>query len=206
MPRIRAASIDEHKDLTRRAILGEAKSLIAQSGTAEISLGDLAARAGIGRTTLYEYFADRDDVIASLVEEELPGVVSELIEGLHSTQTESRLVELVDATVKFVVDNPVLGLILHTEVPRLGARAQHRIRLAHADLAKEMGNVYMRGVEQGLFRRLDPALAGRLIQDSIMSAAKTIISSSDPASRAPELSGQLIKFLLWGLQPDHPEK
>jgi AcrR family transcriptional regulator len=202
MPRISAASIDQHKEKTRRLILAEAKTLIGEVGTAEISLGDLTARAGIGRTTFYEYFSDRDDVIASLVEEELPGVISEVMEGVESVEIETRLTELVDATVHFVVDNPVLGLILHTEVPRLGAGAQRRIADAHAALSGEMAAVYLSGVREGIFRQFDPALAGRLIQDSIMSAAKTIISSSDPLSRAPVIADELRQFLLSGLHPE----
>jgi AcrR family transcriptional regulator len=199
MPRIRASSIDEHKGLTRRGILNEARALIAESGTAEISLGDLTARAGIGRTTFYEYFADRDDVIASLVEAELPGAISELIDGVGSDEPVARLTELVEATTYFVVDNPVLGLILHTEVPRLGPLAQTRIRVAHADLASETARAYQLGVVAGAFRSLDPMLAGRLIQDSIMAAAKTILASSDPMANAPRIVRDLTKFLLTGL-------
>jgi AcrR family transcriptional regulator len=202
MPRIRADSIDEHKQLTRRAILGAAQDLIAEMGTAEISLGDLTAAAGIGRTTFYEYFTDRDDVIASLVEEELPGVIEVLISAIPVGSTEERLADLVVATVEFVVDNPVLGLILHREVPRLGQRAQDRIMEAHAGLSHEMAHLYMTGVDEGIFRRLDPELAGRLIQDTIMSTAKTIIGSNQPTVRAAQITGGLRDFLLAGLRSD----
>jgi AcrR family transcriptional regulator len=200
MPRIRASSIDEHKELTRQSILSEAKSLIEESGSAEISLGDLTAAAGIGRTTFYEYFADRDDVIASIVEEELPAVVQKLIEDASSPLNKERLVQLVDATVRFVVENPVLGLILHTEVPRLGPTAQQRIRAAHSGLSGEMADIYYAGVREGSLRELDAELAGRLIQDTIMSAAKTIIASPAPAVRAEEVVRDLREFLLSGLE------
>ena len=202
MPRIRAASIDEHKELTRRAILDAARDLIAEIGTAEVSLGELTAAAGIGRTTFYEYFSDRDDVIASLVEEELPGVVRELISSIPDGSTGERLADLVVATVEFVVDNPVLGLILHREVPRLGQDAQERIMNAHVGLSREMAQIYVTGVKEGVFRRLDPELAGRLIQDAIMSTAKTIIGSPHPAVRAAEITGGLRDFLLSGLRSE----
>lgn len=200
MPRIRAASIDEHKEITRSAILDAAKDLIAELGTAEIPLGELTASAGIGRTTFYEYFSDRDDVIASLVEEELPTVISELIDRVDAGAVEDRLGDLVTATVQFVVDNPVLGLILHTEVPRLSASAQERVRVAHSGLSREMGTVYLAGVEAGVFRALDPQLAGRLIQDTIMAAAKTVISSPDPRQRVGEITIGARQFLLAGLR------
>jgi AcrR family transcriptional regulator len=202
MPRIRAASIDEHKELTRRAILEAAKELIAEMGTAEVSLADLTAAAGIGRTTFYEYFSDRDDVIASLVEDELPGVIEQLIASMPADSTKNRLADLVIATVEFVVDNPVLGLILHREVPRLGPETQDRIMIAHARLSREMGHIYMTGVKEGVFRSIDPELAGRLIQDTIMSTAKTIIASDQPAVRAAEITGGLRDFLLSGLSAE----
>ena len=84
MPRIRAGSIEEHKVLTRRQILEAARVLLAETGNGDINLGDLAAVAGIGRTTLYEYFKDRDDLIASLVEDALPGVIAGLVARMDS--------------------------------------------------------------------------------------------------------------------------
>lgn len=199
MPRIRAASIDEHKELTRRAILDSAQALIAELGSAEVPLGHLTSKAGIGRTTFYEYFVDRDDVIASLVEDELPAVIEELMSTVVAETIPERLVELVVAMVGFVVDNPVLGLILHREVPRLGPEAQSRIMTAHAELSREMASVYRAGVAAGLLRNLDSELVGRLFQDMIMSAAKTVIASPDPKARAATVTADIKALLLDGL-------
>jgi hypothetical protein len=65
-----------------------------------------------------------------------------------------------------------------------------------------MAHVYMTGVDEGIFRRLDPELAGRLIQDTIMSTAKTIIGSNQPTVRAAQITGGLRDFLLAGLRSD----
>ncbi len=202
MPRIRASSIDEHKELTRRAILDSAEALIAELGTAEIPLGHLTSKAGIGRTTFYDYFVDRDDVIASLVEEALPSVIEELIESVGTESVPERLVDLVVAMIGFIVDNPVLGIILHREVPKLGPDAQRRIITAHAELSREMASVYRAGVADGTLRKLDPELVGRLFQDTIMSSAKTVIASAEPRSRAATVTSDIRVFLLAGLALD----
>ena len=200
MPRIRATSIDEHKALTRTALLNAAKELIADTGTAEIPLGEIALSAGVGRTTLYDYFDDRDDLIATLVEEELPGVVARLIESSsHLDAAAERLLDLAVRTVEFVVGDPVLGLILHREAGRMGPDAQQRIRIAHAGLADEMVALYFRGVEEGEFRAMPPELVGRLIQDTIMSAAKAVISAPEPQQRIAVVTEHLRLFLLGGL-------
>jgi AcrR family transcriptional regulator len=200
MPRIRAGSIGEHKAITRSQILTAARQLLEETGSADVNLGDVAAEAGIGRTTLYEYFRDRDDLIASLVEESLPGVMEDLIGRIDQRQPpDDRLLDLAVAVVEFVATDPVLGLILHREVPRLSADAQDRIRMAHSDLAVAVMKTYGDAVAVGSFRALPPDLAGRFIQDVMMSGARAVIAASDPAHRLDEVTKALRSFLAHGL-------
>lgn len=197
MPRIRAASIGEHKAQTRRALLDAARDLIDEAGTAEIPLGEVALAAGVGRTTFYEYFSDRDDVIAALVEEQLPRVVSELIASVpEALPVEQRLAELASRTVEFVANDRVCGVILHHEVGRMGPEAQERIARSHSELSTEMARLYLRGVEEGVFQTMPPELAAGFIQDTIMSAARVLIQSD--ADLDLVIDG-LRRFLLGGL-------
>jgi len=199
MPRIRAGSIEEHKVLTRRQILEAARTLLAETGNGDLNLGDLAAVAGIGRTTLYEYFRDRDDLIASLVEDALPGVIAGLVGQMDRRKSpDALLLDLAELVVQFVATDPVLGVILHREVPRLGSNAQDRIRLAHADLSAAMMGTYQSAVAAGRFRSIAPDLAGRLIQDTIMSSARAVISAPN---RLAEVTSELRAFLSGGLTP-----
>ena len=198
MPRIKAASIDEHKAHTRRALFDAAKDLIEEAGTAEVPLGDVALVAGVGRTTLYDYFADRDDMIASLVEEELPNVVAALLAGVDATRpVDERLAQLVALTVEFVASDPVFGVILHREAGRMGLDAQKRIGASHSELSTQMMALYLDGVEQGTFKPMPPQLAGRLLQDTIMAGAKTLIAS--PGILTNGVTDAVTSFLLDGL-------
>lgn len=197
MPKIRAASIDEHKELTRRSLIDAAYRVIDEAGSADVPLGEIALAAGVGRTTFYDYFEDRDDVIASLVEDKLPGVIAELIESVpRDLDAADRLARLASATVEFVATDRVLGVILHREAGRMGLDAQERIGESHAQLATEMASIYQRGVSEGVFRALPFYLAGRLIQDTIMSAARALI---DDDSRRREVTQGVEAFLLGGL-------
>jgi AcrR family transcriptional regulator len=196
MPRIRAASIPEHKAMTRRQILDATRDLLAATGTADFDLAELAANVGIGRTTLYEYFRDRDDLIASLVEEELPEVIADLTSAVPAgTSPDQQLLRLAELTVEFVATDPVLGLILHREVPRLGPNAQDRIRMAHTDLSASLIGLYLNAVAAGTFRPVAPDLAGRLIHDLTMSAARSVIAAPE---RLSEVAANLRQFLARG--------
>ena len=197
MPRIRAASIDEHKELTRRALLDAAWALIDETGTADVALGEIAGAASVGRTTLYEYFEDRDDLIASLVEEKLPEVIDDLIASVPADLgTSERLARLSAATVRFVATDRVFGVILHREAGRMRPEAQERIRLSHAQLSAELAALYRAGVREGAFRPMPPYLAGAFIQDTIMSAARALIEDE---SRLPDVTQGVEAFLLGGL-------
>lgn len=197
MPRIRAASIDEHKTITRSALIGAARELIDEAGTAEVALADVAMLAGVGRTTLYDYFQDRDDLIAALVEDELPNVISELIGGVpDQLATRDRLGVLAARTVEFVATDRVFGVILHREVGRMSQTAQERIHASHSDLSAMMASLYRQGVQEGVFDPLPPRVAGRLIQDTIMSAARVLI---DGAAELDDVTKALDSFLLKGL-------
>jgi AcrR family transcriptional regulator len=199
VPRIRAQSIQAHKELTRREILDAVHDLLGEVGSADISLGEVAHAVGIGRTTLYEYFKDKDDLIASLVEDRLPEVLENLVGEVTIDDPGQRLAALAVITVRFVVSDPVLGLILHREAPLLSTAAQDRIRMAHSDLAAEMVEAYRRGVESGVFRAIAPDIVGRFLQDTIMSAARVAIAAADPVARFPEVEAELTRFLIGGL-------
>jgi AcrR family transcriptional regulator len=197
MPRIRAASIDEHKALTRSGLLAAARELIESDGTADISLAEVALAAGVGRTTFYDYFTDREDVIAALVEEELPLVMERLIDSVTtSLPIADRLAALALKTIEFVATDRVFGVILHRDAGRMGPDAQTRIRASHSQLTRELTGLYQKGARLGLFRPMPVAIAGRLIQDTVMSGARLLISGS---ADLEEVLDHVRQFLLGGL-------
>ena len=203
MPRIRAENIAEHKALTRTQILTVAQELFAEWGYEDTSFGDISASVGIGRTTLYEYFTDKDDLLASLVEETLPQVIGEMVASIppDSTPTE-RLHQLTVRMVEFVAVDPTLGL--HREVPKLSSNAQDRVAVAHQGLSHEFADAYRAGVAAGELKLLPAGLAGRFLNDLIMSAAKALIDSKDPAAKLAEVTAAVTDLLFNGLSADPP--
>lgn len=200
MPRIRAESIAEHKALTRSRILAVAQDLFAEWGYEDTSFGDISASMGIGRTTLYEYFTDKEDLLASLVEETLPQTIRDMVSKIPEdcTPTE-RLRELTVRMVEFVAVDPTLGLLLHREVPKLSSNAQQRVAVAHQGLSHEFADAYRRGVAAGELKLLPAGLAGRFLNDLIMSAARALIDSEDPGQRLGEVTLAVTDLLFNGL-------
>lgn len=200
MPKIRAGNIAEHKKLIRAQVLDAAKQLIEEHGYESTSLGDIARQVGIGRTTLYEYFTDKDDLVATLVEEELPTVIEEMVATIPADlSARERLAEIAVRMVEFIVNDPLLGDILHRELPRLPVHTQERVAVAHQGLSREFGSAYRAGVSAGELTDLPMDLAGRFVQDLIMSAAKALIDSEDPKGRSAEVIDAMVTMLLKGV-------
>lgn len=58
-----------------RRILDAARDLVAQGGAAQLSMGDVAARAGVSKALVHYHFTDKDSLVSALVEEVGRGIV-----------------------------------------------------------------------------------------------------------------------------------
>ena len=187
------------RDSTRELLLETALEQFGDFGFQRTTHADVAAAAGIARTTFYEYFSSTEDLLIQLVEAKLPELVDDLIAGVPTDlRPPERLAALAARMIEFVGTDH-LGLILHTEVPRLSEDAQARIAEAHGGLTHSFGAIYREGVSTGIFRDLPPQLAGRLMYEVIMTAGRTVMDSEDPKQHVHEISEAATAFLLAGL-------
>lgn len=71
MPRIKAATVVEHRAAQHRALLDATRTLLAETGDVP-SLAAVAARAGLARPSVYQYFASRQDLLDAVVQDTFP--------------------------------------------------------------------------------------------------------------------------------------
>jgi AcrR family transcriptional regulator len=65
MPRIWADTIGAHRQRVQDAVLDATADLIAEQGPMSVTMSAIAERAGIGRATLYKYFADVESILGA---------------------------------------------------------------------------------------------------------------------------------------------
>ena len=83
MPRIQAPTVAEHRARQRRAILDAARAHLAEEGAAP-SLAQVGARAGLARSSVYEYFDSRDDLLAAVVADVFPDWADKVIGSIQA--------------------------------------------------------------------------------------------------------------------------
>lgn len=187
---------------TRDAMLDAARELIGEIGYAEMSHSDITAAVGMGRTTFYEHFSSKEDVLIELVRRDLPPLTVEILQSVDSSlPPDERLHALGYRMVEFVGTDHI-GLILHTEVPRLSPEAQRQIAEAHEGIAHEFASIYRAGVEAGLFRSIPPVLAGRMMESIMMTGGRVVMSSTDPAADVAAIAENTADILVSALRPN----
>lgn len=164
------------------------------------SHADIAAEAGIGRTTFYEYFASKEELLVDLVATRVPELMDELVASIpDGLAPEKELAELTARMVEFVGTDH-LGLLLHQEVPRLSDAAQGQIADSHVNLSRAFMAIYQRGVAAGVFRAMPPRLAVRLMYQVIMTSGREVMDAAEPKQEVHEVADAAVRFLIAGLR------
>ena len=85
MPKIQAPSIAEHHELRRHQLIAAAMELAISGGAEAVTVSAVAQRAGLSRSSIYEYFSSSADLIADLVVEELDYYTARLAEAIKGS-------------------------------------------------------------------------------------------------------------------------
>jgi AcrR family transcriptional regulator len=90
-------------DAARERIVDAAEAAIQRWGVARTRIDDIANEAHCGRTTIYRYFGNRDNVIIEVVERQARRLLATLVERLASfPDSPEKIVEALVLTVELV--------------------------------------------------------------------------------------------------------
>jgi AcrR family transcriptional regulator len=122
VPKLWDETIETHRAQVRDAICDTTAALVFEHGLRAVTMAQIAEQTGIGRATLYKYFADVDAIMHAWHARQLGSHLAELTEIRDST-TEP------DARLDAVLTS--LALIAHRSAPhhrdlvRFGHRDEH---------------------------------------------------------------------------------
>jgi TetR/AcrR family transcriptional regulator, fatty acid metabolism regulator protein len=190
------------RDFRRDQVIEVARRLFGERGTTDVSMDEIAAEAGVARSTVYVYFANRDELLRAC----LKGMHDQLLEDIAGTweldaEPAHRLQRLVEAMLARIDDNPAffrLALLTQGTVSQGGEAVGTELALIGLNIARLLTDLYVDGVASGIFRQMDPDQAVRLIGQQIYGAMS--VRAAEPLP--PESSGaadQICDFLLRGL-------
>ncbi len=105
MPKIETETLSQHRDWRRSQLIDAAAAIALESGGGAVTVAAVAARAGLSRTSVYEYFASSADLAADLVIEELTTFAQELQEISAAGQNPTEAIDLwIEGSLKYIAD------------------------------------------------------------------------------------------------------
>ncbi|MGA9595108.1 MAG: TetR/AcrR family transcriptional regulator [Acidimicrobiia bacterium] len=167
MPKINAATIDEHKEKTRTALLEAGAASFVELGLAGTSIGVLADEAGIARTTVYEYFPNKEAVLADLIYGRLPRIAERVVADLPENPID-RLVEMVRRSLLFVDEYPVETVLLFKVSRELPKPERDAVWSVLHPIREEIMLLCAEVVAGGRLHGVDPISLGIMIGDLVV--------------------------------------
>ncbi|MEV6215613.1 helix-turn-helix domain-containing protein [Nocardia sp. NPDC051833] len=191
MPRIQAATLAEHRELQRRALLDAARAILMADPSRPPTLTEVAARAGLARPSVYQYFASRDQLLAELLADTFPQWAHRVSAAMAAAPDPAA------AVLAYVRAN--LDLV---------AGGEHALARVLAAIIDDDIAAYSRELHEGLRAPLitalralgtdDPATVAALIDGIVHAASRLLESGADlerTATAATELVGPYLSAL-----------
>jgi AcrR family transcriptional regulator len=190
VPRIDAPTIAEHRAQRRRVLLDAARALLVDNPHEVPSLTAVATRAGLPRSSVYEYFPSGKDMLLELVQEVLPNWSRRVNAAMDAAGTPGeKVLAYATANLRLVAEGEhALATALIQSVP--GDQVDASTQLMHEQMSRPLCTTLEQlGVP-------DPAATARLISSVVYTASRMIEDGTDPISVDARVRELLAPFLL----------
>lgn len=193
MPKISAASIEEHIQAQTGRILDAASELFSVNGYGDTDMGDIAKAVGLARNSLYRYYSNKDHILVAVMQRDMVPYVAR-IRALEDDISDAR--ERIDAWLDLQIE--LATGPCHATIKMLGD-----MREASQEFRQEMGALHEppREVLKAAVARLmkgtgrDVQTICVMISGMVQSAGALAMESERAAAIARELKISVGKIL-----------
>jgi AcrR family transcriptional regulator len=190
------------RDFRRDQVIAVARRLFGERGTTDVSMDDIAAEAGVARSTVYVYFANRDELLRAC----LKGMHNQLLDDValsweQNAEPAQRLERLIEGMLERIDDDPAffrLALVVQGSMSQGAAAVGTELAQIGLNIARLISDLYVEGVAMGSFRDIDPDQATALIGQQIYGAMSVRAGEPLPAP-ASVVAAATCEFILRGL-------
>ncbi|MGQ9476662.1 MAG: TetR/AcrR family transcriptional regulator [Actinomycetota bacterium] len=154
---------DKREDIVNAGI-----RVFSRKGFSRCSVEDILQEAQVARATFYNYFDSKKDLFVELVDGILNNMEDIVKRNLEDMPTD--LKELKEHTKRTILDlfeyfsqNLEFASIYIQEVMGMNPEIDARVIDWQRRMAELIGQLIQRGMDQGLFRKIDPYIIGNLI-------------------------------------------
>jgi AcrR family transcriptional regulator len=192
------------RDFRRDQIIETARRLFGERGTTEVSMDEIATEAGVARSTVYVYFASRDELLRACVQSMYDTIKVTIVDMFEDTAPPmDRLRALVQGLLERVDENPAFFRLAMATQATSGAAGSAAVggalMMIGLDMMRLLDDIVSAGMGAGIFRSdLDRERAVVLIGQQMYGALSVRAGDPDPVP-IPRESDDICRFVLHGL-------
>ena len=193
------------RDFRREQVMNAARRLFGERGSVDVSVEDIAAEAGVSRSTVYNYFSSRQDLLQGCLEDGHRQLVGALQRALAEPATvDEHLKRFLEEVLERVGNSAAffrLAVALQGGETDLGVTTRAALGVLGLEVGSMLDRLVRRGLDVGVFRPADPARITALVGQVMFGAVSARVDDPSPPSAA-DAAAELRDLLLFGLGQD----
>lgn len=193
----------EQQTARREEIIAVALRLIEENGFPKTSMREIAVSANMGKSSLYDFFKTKDEIVVYAVEKEIEETIQK-VHGIIADESspEQCLRKIMLNHLGVPKQYRTVLMWLNTESDYLEEEYQKRLKIARYAYQDIIKTVIENGVSAGIFRKTDANLMARLLINSVIA----IVYTSRPSASPEMMLEETMNIFLHGIMNDGGEK
>lgn len=190
--------LTEEEQLRRRQeIFAASVNLFLEKGFNETSMREIADAAGVGKSTLYDYFKTKEEILVSYFNTVIQQITERAQEIIQQDSSISeKLRNVMRMHLGLLVDNKQVFWKLSLEGQRLSLESQDLIQIKRHAYQDMLRALIDEGIRLGEFRTINPLLAAR----SVFSLLSITVYTSRPTGTPEEMLEEALAIFFQGIQ------
>jgi AcrR family transcriptional regulator len=192
------------RDFRRDQIIHTSRRLFGERGTTEVSMDDIATESGVARSTVYVYFANRDELLRACVQSMYDQIKDDaVVTFAEGASPPERLRSLIHALIERIDESPAffrLAMATQATSSAAGSAAvEGALTMIGFGMMGILHDVVTSGIDAGDFHpRMDPSRAVVLIGQQIYGALSVRAGDPDPVP-IEQATDEICDFVRHGL-------
>lgn len=193
----------EQQTARREEIIAVALRLIEENGFPKTSMREIAVLANMGKSSLYDFFKTKDEIVVYAVEKEIEETIQKVQRIIaEESSPEQCLRKIMLNHLGVPKQYRTVLMWLNTESDYLEEEYQKRLKTARYAYQDIIKTVIENGVSAGIFRKTDTNLMARLLINSVIA----IVYTSRPSASPEKMLEETMNIFLHGIMNDGGEK